>query len=70
MQEDLPGDIGGGIGAPPNSPDQGMKQGGPDVEAVQTALAREAGELSPDKIEERQKRTYTRQITPTEPAAQ
>lgn len=70
MQEDLPGDIGGGIGAPPNSPDQGMKQGGPDVEAVQTALAREAGELSPDKIEERQKRTYTRQITPIEPAAQ
>lgn len=49
-----------GVGAPPASPDMGMKQEGPDVEAIQTALAREAGEFAPPEIEERKKRAYYR----------
>jgi hypothetical protein len=38
----------------------GMQQEGPDVEAIQTALAREAGEFAPPEIEERKKRAYYR----------
>lgn len=49
-----------GVGAPPASPDMGTKQEGPDVEAIQTALAREAGEFAPPEIEERKKRAYYR----------
>lgn len=49
-----------GVGAPPTSSDMGMKQEGPDVEAIQTALAREAGEFAPPEIEERKKRAYYR----------
>jgi hypothetical protein len=49
-----------GVGAPPTSPDMGMQQEGPDVEAIQTALAREAGEFAPPEIEERKKRAYYR----------
>jgi hypothetical protein len=49
-----------GVGAPPTSPDMGTEQEGPDVEAIQTALAREAGEFAPPEIEERKKRAYYR----------
>lgn len=49
-----------GVGAPPTSPDMGTAQEGPDVEAIQTALAREAGEFAPPEIEERKKRAYYR----------
>jgi hypothetical protein len=56
----IPGGIGTGVQSPPSAPESGMKQEGPDVEAVQTALAREAGQLSPDQIQERQKRAYYR----------
>lgn len=49
-----------GVGSPPKSIESGIKQSGPDVEAVQTALAREAGQFSPDQIQERQKRAYYR----------
>jgi hypothetical protein len=49
-----------GVGSPPKSIDAGIAQEGPDVEAVQTALAREAGEFAPPEIEERKKRAYYR----------
>jgi len=49
-----------GVGAPPTSPDMGTEQEGPDVESIQTALAREAGEFAPPEIEERKKRAYYR----------
>lgn len=49
-----------GVGSPPKSIESGVAQEGPDVEAVQTALARESGQFSPDQIQERQKRAYYR----------
>jgi 2-oxo-4-hydroxy-4-carboxy--5-ureidoimidazoline (OHCU) decarboxylase len=56
----IPGGIGAGVQAPAQSPESGVSPEGPDVEAVQTALAREAGQMSPDQIEDRQKRAYYR----------
>lgn len=57
---EIPGGIGAGVQSPPQAPESGVKQSGPDYESVQTALAREAGQLSPDQIEDRQKRAYYR----------
>ena len=56
----LPGDVGAGVQSPPRAPEMGMKQSGPDMEDIQTALAREAGQFAPPEIEEAQKRAYYR----------
>jgi hypothetical protein len=59
-QQEVPAEASSGVGSPPASPDSGTPQEGPDVKAVQTALARESGQFSPPEIEESQKRAYYR----------
>jgi hypothetical protein len=51
---------GKGVMAPPQSPEAGVKQGGPDVQSIQAALAQEQGTFAPNEIKDRQKRAYYR----------
>ena len=51
---------GKGVMAPPQSPEAGVKQGGPDVQSIQAALAQEQGAFAPNEIKDRQKRAYYR----------
>lgn len=61
MAPDAPlNNVGAGVQGPPKGIESGIAQEGPDIESIQTALAREEGQFSPDQIEERQKRAYYR----------
>lgn len=49
-----------GVGAPPTAPESGVAQEGPDIESIQTALARENKQFAPNEIEDSKKRAYYR----------
>jgi len=51
---------GKGVMAPPQSAEAGVKQGGPDVQSIQAALAQEQGKFAPNEIKDQQKRAYYR----------